>query len=294
MKKIVTMCPGKVHNGVWRHLKELECTGLTQHIDLEENAGISDDVEWIIFGGCWTDKYDRLAREYKKEGKKIALLHCSPLGQTDICRELTHLNNAISLIDEGRIDRLFVGEEKTALGLKAINKEIKFLPQCLDAEKFDLKLSAISQEMGNKISSPKSENREFDNCRTLKDMQAGLFCSSAPNKNLLNQVVALRIADVFVHTNAFDREMCRFANRIGLRYWKYGYMPESEYYRRILACDFGMQVSFSEAFDYVVAEFLLAGKPVIVSETIDWLRHYPLCAKCDNIQDIVEKIFTVT
>jgi hypothetical protein len=109
----------------------------------------------------------------------------------------------------------------------------------------------------------------------------GLFCNNAPNKNILNQLMGARIRDGLVFTNALkDRNHEWMANLIGLKYAQLGWMDDEGYLKAMRQCDAGLQCSWSEAFDYVVAEFLLLDKPILCSNMLTWV---PECCMCVNV-----------
>jgi hypothetical protein len=53
--------------------------------------------------------------------------------------------------------------------------------------------------------------------------------------------------------------------------------------------DLGMQVSFSESFNIVTADFVAAGTPIVASDDIEWMPYF-LKAKPNSYTDIVQKL----
>lgn len=68
---------------------------------------------------------------------------------------------------------------------------------------------------------------------------------------------------------------------------------EPEDFLKLLECiDIGMQVSMTETFNVVCADYVTAGIPVVASKEVAWLSD--ICkAKDDDINDIVEKMIIV-
>ena len=259
---IVTCCPSKVHNGVWRHLKELEQFG-TSHYDSDCLMALPEDAKLIIFGGGWNARYVELNGIAKSKGIKTALLFCSPYGQATLSNEINHLNIVYELLMNKTLDYVFTGTKEMADIFK--HSRIKFLPQTLDYEKF-------------------IEDHDGD-VEIIKNA-VGLFCSKAPHKNILNQAICLRNTDYHLFTNALDNDVTRVCLTQGVRYTNLGWMTSDEYYGLLKRIPVHLQCSYSEAFDYVVAETLLLGKPILVGPTIDWIYNEHL--KINNIDNPLE------
>jgi hypothetical protein len=184
---IITICPSKVHNGVWRHLTELQQFG-TVHYDVSESIS-PEGIKLAIFGGCWNNEYARINSEFKRFGIKTALLFCSPFGQASLSNEVQYLNIAWELLRCNKIDYLFTGTEEMA---KALNDErVLFLPQTLDYKTF---LEKFSNE-------------------TIKPLPntIGMFSSKAWHKNVVNQLFAVKGTNYHLHTNALDEENKKLA-----------------------------------------------------------------------------------
>ena len=70
------------------------------------------------------------------------------------------------------------------------------------------------------------------------------------------------------------------------------WMPWEEFFSVVKGMDIGMQVSFSETFNIVAADFVWADVPVVVSPDIEWL---PDIIKADptDVDDIAGKLSLV-
>ena len=246
---IVTTCPRLPHNGVWRHLKELEETTLmTRHIPSEDlKNGLPDGTSMIIFGGGWLGDYEKINKIAVTNGIKTGLLFCSPFGQADLCGEGKILMKTFDMVGLGHINYLFTGDLAFAEVLKKFmgNNRVHWLPQTLNTHSFKL-----ITKPNNKI---------------------GLFCSPNPNKNILNQLVAVSLVeDHHLVTNALTDKFRRLANEFNINYDRYDWLSDVDYQKIISSVGVGLQMSWSEAFDYVAAEMSLQGIPVVTGSTIYW------------------------
>ena len=52
---------------------------------------------------------------------------------------------------------------------------------------------------------------------------------------------------------------------------EHSWMPHTDFLDLVESMDLGMQVSFSESFNIVAADFVAVGKPIVVSSEIDWV-----------------------
>lgn len=69
----------------------------------------------------------------------------------------------------------------------------------------------------------------------------------------------------------------------------YGWLDHIDFLKLIAKMDLGMQVSFSETFDIVAADFVYVNVPVIGSPEVQWLdSNYK--ANATNLNDIVDKL----
>lgn len=263
-KTIVTCCPSKIHNGVWRHLKELEHLG-TMHFDIDDELPF-DESRIVIFGGAWNPKYAELNTECKKHNVSTGILFCSPYGQATLSSELKYLIQSYELFKNRTIDYIFTGTQEMANIFK--HERIIYLPQTLDYNQFFKKIKAI---------------KEYP----IRENSIGLFCSKAPHKNITNQLMALKRSKYHLFTNALNDENTTLALMNDIRYTNLNWMSDEEYYSMMKSIPIHLQCSFSEAFDYVVAETLLMERPIIVGPTIDWVTDPAIKVKnIDNPYEI--------
>lgn len=67
------------------------------------------------------------------------------------------------------------------------------------------------------------------------------------------------------------------------------WLPWPEFIELVRTMDLGLQVSFSETFDIVAADFTFADVPIIGSKEIPWMNHL-FQADCTKLDDIVNKL----
>jgi hypothetical protein len=70
---------------------------------------------------------------------------------------------------------------------------------------------------------------------------------------------------------------------------EHGWMPHSEFVEVIKTMDIGLQVSFTETFNIVAADFVNQGVPVVVSKEINWVSKL-FHADCTSSEDMVAKM----
>lgn len=129
--------------------------------------------------------------------------------------------------------------------------------------------------------------------RKLKDsvtINIGCFGAVRPMKNHLQQAVAAIVfankmdKKLLFHING-DRSEQRgdqvvknlralFALSGGHELVEHSWMSHNDFMELITSMDLGMQVSFSETFNIVAADFVANDIPIVVSPEIDWMPKY--------------------
>jgi glycosyltransferase involved in cell wall biosynthesis len=108
-----------------------------------------------------------------------------------------------------------------------------------------------------------------------------LFCS--PNeyrrKNILNSLLAISNLDtpylLYLNGLSENPDYRRLLERFRIRYRDWSWMEPKQYRRVLNRVDIGLQVSFSEAFDFVAAEHIQRGIPVVGSRMVPALDLMP-------------------
>jgi hypothetical protein len=128
-------------------------------------------------------------------------------------------------------------------------------------------------------------------------VNVGCFGSLRPMKNHLEQAIAAMLfansvgKQLHFHINASRMEQRGenvLKNLKGLfsgtrhKLVEHNWMPHEQFLEIINGMDMGMQVSLSESFNIVTADFVLAGVPIVVSEDISWMPRFTKCCPTDT------------
>jgi len=138
-----------------------------------------------------------------------------------------------------------------------------------------------------------------------KIVNIGCFGAIRPLKNNLIQAVAAmefangisRKLQFHVNGNRVEQDRAEsilknlralFAGS-GHEMVEHAWMPHSEFLNVVRSMDLGMQVSFSESFNIVAADFVASGVPIVASHDVDWL---PSGSQADpnSTDDIANKL----
>jgi len=91
-------------------------------------------------------------------------------------------------------------------------------------------------------------------------------------KNVLTQLSAANLAQkecpFTLYVNGLTPEQTAFVKMIWLNCCDLNFMPQEDYFEWISLAKMGMQVSVSEAFDYIAAEFMGLSVPVLMSHVV--------------------------
>lgn len=136
----------------------------------------------------------------------------------------------------------------------------------------------------------------------------GCFGAIRPMKNQLEQAIAaIEFGDrvgrsVHFHMNTeriegrgepiLNNIRALFANNHKHKLVEYGWLNHKEFVSIVKQMDIGMQVSFSETFNIVTADFVANKIPVVVSPEVDWVSDF-FKANPNSNEDIVSKLLFV-
>ena len=141
-------------------------------------------------------------------------------------------------------------------------------------------------------------------CFPNNTINVGCFGAIRPLKNqLLQAVAAMQYADKHDLTLRFHINGTRLEQRgeVVLKNIRalfkdtrhvlveHSWMSHMEFLKLIKKMDIGLQLSFTESFNIVTADFVASRVPVIVGKDIEWMNKH---AKCDpnNVDKVVEKM----
>ncbi|GAH19267.1 unnamed protein product [marine sediment metagenome] len=242
----VTLAPG-VFPGVSQVFKELELLNLAKHIYVNQLNQIKPS-DTVIFG-AWHPQYSLYLRRCKAKKKYISW-H-SPLAQAELNNEPELIRLILDLKKKGIIQGIVHMDEDN---YKIFGGENDFyLPHPFSTDRF------------------KEQRKKYAKAVDLKSIS---FFTAFGNKqkNIMCQLGGISLAQkkhpVMLHVNDMPEVYRRFCDTLGIKYTDHGFIPEDKYYEMIYGTKLGLQVSVSEAFNYVVAIFLALGTPCIVSPAI--------------------------
>jgi len=245
-KPILTICPDDFP-GVKAHLKNYLSTGLTEHTEtITPSAVIGRKM--VIFG-AWHPVYYEAMQKIKSTGVPIALLWTSSVGQIDFVNngiEISFLYLLKDLIYAGLIDILFTPTEQIQNMFQQFiePKKVILLPHSLNWNKI--------QEKYDKNIYP--EKNDID-----------LFSTAETRKNILPQIHASKLADCRIYLNHTSQRYIFFADILKVKYTSMGWIPDETYFNVIQQMKMGLQVTYAESFNYVVAEHFAMKRPCLIS-----------------------------
>ena len=213
----------------------------------------------------------------RKQGVKIGVLFCSPLAQAHIVPtspngDLDSLLRYKNMLESGDIDYIFLASQKLADLFD--NKKIVYLPPPLHWEDF-----------------PISENRKG----------IGFFGTMDRHKNLATMFGAVKhsgIIEPFILTGPEKVFMCSFFSHLFdmKNIVLHQRLPRQALLDVMSKIKLGIQIGFSEAFNYTTWELAMLKIPSIVGPSINWyienepLREYCLVQNLDDPISIAAKI----
>jgi len=229
--------------GAKRPLEEGAKLGLWDFILLEGPRIVIPNAETYILA-AWGPAYEQLLRLSSRS--KLGVLWTSSVGEMDFTPvEQGYLNR---LLKDDRISFIWFGDPSLAM---AYPEKGFYLPYPLKVDEAD---------------PPYVEKREI----------ATLFCPTGPKKNILNQLVAMKLVQrdhkLTLHTNVEGYEVILEE----LDCVRHPWLPEVEYRELIASARINLAVSHCETFNYQVAEALTLGTSSVISATIPLPGHIVL------------------
>lgn len=144
------------------------------------------------------------------------------------------------------------------------------------------------------------ENRPKCLFENNEHLNIGCFGAIRPMKNHLQQAIAaIKLADELGKTLRFHINGNRIEQRgeevlknvraafdsTPHKLIEHAWMPHFEFLSLVMSMDLGLQVSLSESFNIVAADFALCDVPIVGSEDIDWLSSW-YTADPNNVDSI--------
>jgi hypothetical protein len=262
-------------------------TGLTKHFILSANHKESPEVKFfidhvqtgaprVVIWGGWSILYESMLDQLAEQGTDFGVLWTSSPGQVDISQEIEQLS---FLLKDSRLRYILFNDQSFASLLKSHLENVHYLPDTL--------LLPVSSRMKVRVQSNKSRGPIIS-----------LFCSpfEYKRKNILNCLLALSTLhhDYLLCLNGLSENPHYKAilAALNVSYRDFGWMDERRYQRLLGRIDIGLQVSFAETFNHVVADHLLRGIPVVTSRMVPIMNNMPVEVKkklvADNPEDPME------
>ncbi len=279
--------------GADRALVELSrTTGLTRHVRVASplpgsaetgfvSAWLREQRPPLVLFGAWSPLYLEVMTALSGTGISFGVYWTSSGGQTDMSEEAAKLAQVLS---EPAIDVLLFCHAGVAEGLRGCGKPVYYVPLTLVEPKVVVQ-------------------RDDD---VGEATRISLFCPPAEyrRKNILNCLLALaQIAepyDLIVNGLSEQPDYRLLMNALHLPYTDLGWMQRSAYERQLQTLDLGLQLSFAESYNYVAAEHLLCGIPVVASAMVPVMdllqpetRDALVIERADDVAAIRDRLHTL-
>ncbi len=262
---IVSICLA-AFPGAHRALASLAATTrLSRHLSIAEARPGGPEIDFfcahlrergpklLILGG-WSEIYDPFVEIVSQAGGQVAIYWTSSGGQTDISREVGKLDRVLR---HSAVGRILCASADLAHSLRGA-VDAAHLPVTLDLRRAHIR-----------------GGREKA-CPTVSFF---FPWREARRKNALNGLLAAASLGkrIRLHLNGLSEEPDYRALLETLRipHRDLGWMEESVYRRALTRIDIGLQPSFAETFDYVAADHLARGIPVIGSMMVPAIAELP-------------------
>ena len=272
---------------------------LSQNLNIESNAVLVIDANGI----------DKEIHKYKPNIVVLEAIWVTP----HKIKELLKLHKKITWIIRIHSKSSFLATEGIAFSwlnsYKEISQEYRNFHIAVNNEQFHVDLSSIMHTnilyLPNLYPLKKQDQSviftEFD----FNTINIGCFGALRPLKNQVQQAIA---AIIFANNNNLKLKFHINSNRIeqkgeevlknlraifkgsyNHRLIEHNWTDHVDFYKIVKSMDIGMQVSMTESFNIVTADFVANKIPIVVSKDIDWV---PFIWRCDptDTNEIVNKL----
>ncbi|UCD06634.1 MAG: hypothetical protein JSV98_05235 [candidate division WOR-3 bacterium] len=196
---------------------------------------------------AWGPPYDVVLSKLNRIGVTPSLIMCSTPGQSELSRhELKDYHNLFNYFRQGKL-KYWLLNKRLYDSLAGVTDHAIYFPHTINLGQF---ANVAPTE--------------------LSGINVDLFCTTRLGKNILNQVLAFRVSGVngTLHLNFKNDQLGSIISDIGANVLYHRWIPEAEYYNLVAAMDLSLQATFTESFNYAVAERMCLGIPVITSYDI--------------------------
>jgi len=273
--------------GAYKHGK----FGLWNSASLVVNAIQSEDVNCKLVAVIDANYIDKEVYIYKPNIVIIEAIFVTP----QKIRELVKLHPNVKWVIRLHSKISFLANEGNAFNWINEYSQIKNVTVSTNNLEINNDLKQIGYEplyLPN-IYTPSYELKRVINRFKDSEINIGCFGALRPMKNTLAQAVAaIRFADKIgkhlkFHINENSdggidnilknlRAIFSYSNH---KLVEHSWMPHKDFCKLVSTMDIGMQVSFTESFNIVTADFVYAGIPVVVCKEIKFVNSL---FKCDN------------
>ena len=264
---------------------------------LEKHLGVKTELEVCVDG----NEVDKFLHKHKPKICVIEAIWVHPLKM----QELVRLHKRVKFVVLIHSEVPFLANEGNAIDwIKQYNEIDRVYPafnsertfkQFNELDIIDLYLPNVYLDVENK----KQDKR--DHCGIIN---VGCFGAVRPFKNQLIQAMA---AIIFAnrsnwllkfHMNTTRTEQggeSVLKNIIALfddnkhELINHGWMEREQFMHLVSRMDLGLQVSFTESFNIIAANFVEENIPIVVSRTIDWMPSAQQ-ADTEDVEDIIDKM----
>jgi glycosyltransferase involved in cell wall biosynthesis len=250
-------------------LRSLERTvGLTRHFSLASTNPRSPEVRFLaqhlreqrpalLVLGAWTPLYESFVDALAGLDTRIAVYWTSTAAQGDISDEVAKL---VRMLQAGRTQYLFCASDDLASALRGRVAGVLGLPPTLVWPR--ARVTGVRRTTGRPTVSlffPAAETRR----KNVTNALLAVAALRTPPRLLLNGLSA----------RPGYRELLEV---LGVGYHDLGWIEDRRRYERTLSrVDVGLQPSLTESYDYVAAEHLSRGVPVVGSSAVPALARLP-------------------
>lgn len=193
---------------------------------------------------------------------KIGYLWHSSAGEVELAREveINELSNLVKMFEDKTIDFLCFTTKSLAEAFNGI-----YLPHPVKI-----------------LEQPKIK----------KEKIISFFCPPTSKKAIFPQLIAVKLfqknhPDFILHTNL--KSYIHVLDRLKINYQLHNWLEKDKFYEILEKSKFALQCSFSESFNYFVADCLMCNTPVITSKEIDWNPMKYFVEKIDPLE-IMDKM----
>lgn len=234
------------------------------YIDEQYSKDLLEQYSLVLFNG-YSGNYNKLI---EADVKKVVVWHSSLL-QTQLEKEVNQVRRIKNLLDEQKIDTVFCTDRNCLKFFEGAS----WLPNVYIVEPTFSDKSLVDTEKVN--ISALGPSKERKNLFTI--LQAVMHLSD-------DYRVHINVSDDFYDNNIkglFDE------NKIV----NHGWLEREDYFSLIKQCNLGVQLSVGESYNFVAADHLVCGTPVICSSSIRAIPSRDLhVANLENSGELIGKI----